>query len=133
MLDDVRAAWAPRVLSVLRIMTGLLLLQHGTAKYLQFPHVAAFDNMASTSLPGIGGIIEFICGVLVTIGLFTPIAAFIASGELAFIYFYARASASFFPIMNRGELEALWCFVFFYLAFAGGGPWSIDALMRKKD
>ncbi len=131
MLDDFRAAWAPQVLSLLRFMSGLLFLQHGTAKYLNFPHVAAFDNMAWSSMPGLGGIVEFVTGALLTVGLFTPIAAFLASGEMAIGYFTVQAPQSFFPIVNRGELAVLWCFVFFYLAFAGGGPWSIDALLKR--
>jgi putative oxidoreductase len=131
MFDDVRAAWTPRVLSLLRFMSGLLFLQHGTAKYLNFPHVAAFDNMTWSSMVGLGGIVEFITGALLTVGLFTPIAAFLASGEMAIGYFTVQAPQSFFPIVNRGELAVLWCFVFFYLAFAGGGPWSLDALLKR--
>lgn len=80
---------------------------------------------------GLGGIVEFITGALLTVGLFTPIAAFLASGEMAIGYFTVQAPQSFFPIVNRGELAVLWCFVFFYLAFAGGGPWSIDALLKR--
>lgn len=132
MLDNVRAAWASRVLSLLRIMSGLLFLQAGTAKYLQFPHVAAFDNMAWTSMPGIGGLVELITGALLTVGLFTPVAAFLASGEMAVAYFTVQAPRGFFPILNGGTLAALFCFVFFYLIFAGGGAWSLDALLRKK-
>ncbi len=131
MLDNFRAAWAPQVLSLLRFMSGLLFLQHGTAKYLNFPHVAAFDNMTWSSMPGLGGIVEFVTGALLTVGLFTPIAAFLASGEMAIGYFTVQAPQSFFPIVNRGELAVLWCFVFFYLAFAGGGPWSVDALLKR--
>ena len=132
MLDQARAAWTPYVLSLLRFMSGLLFLQHGTAKYLNFPHVAAFDTMTWSSMVGLGGIVEFITGVLLTVGLFTPIAAFLASGEMAIGYFTVQAPQSFFPIVNRGELGVLWCFVFFYLAFAGGGPWSLDALLKRK-
>jgi putative oxidoreductase len=131
MIDNLRAAWAPQVLSLLRFMSGLLFLQHGTAKYLNFPHVAAFDNMTWSSMVGLGGIVEFVTGALLTVGLFTPIAAFLASGEMAIGYFTVQAPQSFFPIVNRGELAVLWCFVFFYLAFAGGGPWSIDALLKR--
>lgn len=132
MLDQARATWAPRVLSLLRIMAGLLFLQHGTAKYLNFPHVAAFDTMTWSSMVGLGGIVEFVTGALLTVGLFTPIAAFLASGEMAIGYFTVQAPQSFFPIVNRGELAVLWCFVFFYLAFAGGGPWSLDALLKRE-
>jgi putative oxidoreductase len=131
MLDQARATWASRVLSMLRFMSGLLFLQHGTAKYLNFPHVAAFDSMTWSSMIGLGGIVELITGALLTVGLFTPVAAFLASGEMAIGYFSVQAPLSFFPIVNRGELAVLWCFVFFYLAFAGGGPWSLDALLKR--
>jgi putative oxidoreductase len=132
MLEQVRAAWAPRVLSLLRIMTGLLFVQHGLAKYFQFPHVAAFDNIQFASMPGVGGLVELVCGALVTVGLFTPIAAFLASGEMAVAYFMAHAPRGFFPLLNGGSLAVLYCWVFFYLAFAGGGSWSLDTVMRKK-
>ena len=132
MLDETRAVWAPRVLSLLRIMAGLLFVQHGMAKYLQFPHVPAMDNIQFASMPGIGGIVELVCGALMTVGLFTPIAAFLASGEMAVAYFTAHAPRGFFPLLNGGSLAILYCFVFFYLIFAGGGPWSLDALRGKK-
>jgi len=132
MFDQARAVWAPRVLSLLRIMVGLLFVQHGMAKYFQFPHVAAMDNLQFASMPGIGGIVELVCGALVAVGLFTPIAAFLASGEMAVAYFVAHAPRGFFPILNGGSLAVLYCFVFFYLIFAGGGPWSLDALRGKK-
>jgi putative oxidoreductase len=132
MLDSVRTEWSPRVLSVLRIVSGLLFLQHGLAKYLQFPHVAAFDNITFPSMPGIGGVVELVCGALIAVGLFTPIAAFLASGEMAVAYFTSHAPRGFYPILNGGNLAVLYCFVFFYLIFAGGGPWSLDALLRKK-
>jgi len=132
MFENARATWSPRVLSLLRIMTGLLFLQHGLAKYIQFPHVPQFDSIAVASLPGVGGLVELVCGALVTVGLFTPIAALLASGEMAIAYFIAHAPRGFFPILNGGSLAVLYCFVFFYLIFAGGGPWSVDAAMRKR-
>ena len=132
MMDQARAVWAPRVLSLLRIMAGLLFIEHGLAKYFQFPHVAAFDNMHFASMPGIGGIVELVGGALITVGLFTPIAALLASGEMAVAYFTAHAPRGFFPLRNGGSRAVLYCWVFFYLVFAGGGPWSLDALMRKK-
>ncbi len=132
MMDQARAVWAPRVLSLLRIMAGLLFIEHGLAKYFQFPHVAAFDNMQFASMPGIGGIVELVGGALITVGLFTPIAALLASGEMAVAYFTAHAPRGFFPLLNGGSLAVLYCWVFFYLVFAGGGPWSLDALRGKK-
>jgi len=131
MIEEVRAAWAPRALSLLRIVVGLLFLQHGLAKYLQFPHVAAFDNIQFASMPGIGGVVEIVCGALATLGLFTPIAAFLASGEMAVAYFTSHAPHGFFPILNGGNLAVLYCFVFLYLIFAGSGPWGLDALRKK--
>ena len=133
MFDQVRAAWTPHVLSLLRIISGLLFLEHGTAKYLQLPHVAAFDSMTWSSMIGLAGIVEFTTGALLTVGLFTPIAAFLASGEMAVAYFTTWAPRSLLPILTPGgDLAVLYCFVFFYLIFAGSGPWSLDALLKRK-
>lgn len=129
--DVVGAAWAPRLLSVLRIMSGLLLLQHGTAKLLAFPAGAVPANFNLMTMPGYAGIIEFVCGILLVIGLFSRPAAFVASGMTAVAYFMVHAPMGFFPILNRGELAVLYCFVFLYLAAAGPGPWSIDSARRK--
>lgn len=125
-LAEVNAAWAPRLRSVLRIVAALLFLQHGTAKLFQFPHVAMFDNMQLLSLTGLAGALELVGGILLVLGLFTRPVAFILSGEMAFAYFIAHAPRGFFPILNGGELAALYCFVFLYLALAGPGPWSMD-------
>ena len=120
-------SWAPRMLSVLRIFAGLELLQHGTGKILGFPAVPMFANTQITSLSGIGGLIELIGGTLFVIGLFTRPVAFILSGFTAAAYLIAHASKSFYPILNGGELAALYCFVFLYFVFSGPGPWSVDA------
>ena len=130
--DALAAAWAPRLLSILRIMAGLLLMQHGTAKHLKFPFVQSMANVPMTSLPGLAGILELVGGVLLVIGLFTRSTAFILSGLTAAAYFIAHAPRGFFPILNGGELAALYCFAFLYLAAAGPGPWSLDAALRKK-
>ena len=129
--DALAQTWSPRVLSVLRIMSGLLLLQHGTAKLLKFPAGAVPPTFTLNSMPGYAGVIEFVCGILLVIGLFSRPAAFVASGLMAVAYFMAHAPQGFFPILNRGELAVLYCFVFVYLAAAGPGPWSLDA-MRKR-
>ncbi|HQS15421.1 DoxX family protein [Reyranella sp.] len=129
--DALGAAWAPRLLSVLRIMTGLLFLQHGTAKLLKIPTIPMFANLSLTSPPGIAGILELVGGVLMILGLFTRSVAFILSGLMAVAYFMAHAPRGFYPILNAGELAALYCFVFLYIAAAGPGPWSIDAARRK--
>ncbi|MDQ0302071.1 DoxX family protein [Ancylobacter polymorphus] len=118
---------APHILSLLRIAAALLLLQHGTTKVLGFP-VTQMSGISLTALPGIAGIIELVGGALLLIGLFSRPVAFILSGMTAVAYFLVHAPQSFFPILNGGELAALYCFVFFYLTFAGPGPWSVDAL-----
>lgn len=126
-IESLAAPWAPRLLSVLRLMSGLLLLQHGTAKVLGFPPGATPPNFTLNSMGGYAGIIELVCGVLLVIGLFTRPAAFVVSGLMAVAYFMAHAPQGFFPILNKGDLAVLYCFVFLYLAAAGAGPWSIDA------
>jgi putative oxidoreductase len=130
-MDSFCQTWSPRVLSVLRIMTALLLLQHGTAKYLGFPHVADFANLQFLSLLGASGVLELVGGVLMLIGLFTRPVAFILSGFMAVAYFLAHASQGFYPMLNQGELAVLYCFVFLYLSVAGGGAWSADAARGK--
>jgi putative oxidoreductase len=124
-LAPIAAAWQPRLLGLLRIVTALLLVQHGTAKLIGFPHVAMFDNLQLLSLVGVAGVLEFAGGVLLFLGVFTRPVAFILSGEMAFAYFLAHAQKSFFPILNGGELAVLYCFVLLYLAVAGGGAWSL--------
>ena len=123
--------WSDRMLSVLRIITALLFLQHGLAKHFGFPHVASFDNLKVFSLLGVAGAIEIIGSILLLVGLFTRPAAFIMSGEMAVGYFMSHAPRGFFPILNGGELAVLFCFVFLFFAIAGGGSWSLDRYMRK--
>jgi len=128
--DALAQTWSPRLLSVLRIMSGLLLLQHGTGKLLKFPAGAVPPTFNLNSMSGYAGVIEFVCGILLALGLFSRPAAFVASGLMAVAYFMAHAPQGFFPILNRGELAVLYCFVF-YLAAAGPGPWSLDALRKR--
>lgn len=130
--DAIATAWAPRLLSVLRIMAGLLFLQHGTAKHLKFPAVPMFAKMETASLLGAAGAIEIVGSLLLIVGLFTRTTAFVLSGFMAVAYFMAHATRGFYPILNGGELAILYCFVFLYIAAAGPGPWSYDALQRKK-
>ena len=130
--NAVLATWSPRLLSILRIVAALLFLQHGLAKLLHFPHVAMFDQLQLFSLLGLAGVIELVGGVLLLVGLFTRLVAFIMSGEMAVAYFMAHAPRGFFPILNQGELALLFCFVFLYLAAAGGGQWSVDAALGER-
>jgi putative oxidoreductase len=124
------AAWTPRALSVLRIMTGLLFLEHGTQKLLGFPPSEhAFP--ALFSLIGVQGILELIGGFLILIGLLTRPVAFILAGDMAVAYFMAHAPKGFFPTLNGGQLAILFCFVFLYLVFAGGGEWSVDEQLSR--
>lgn len=123
---------APHALSLLRIAAALLVLQHGTTKILGFP-ATQMTGVDLTTPPGIAGIIELAGGLLLLIGLFSRATAFILSGMTAVAYFLVHAPQSFFPILNGGELAALYCFVFFYLTFSGPGPWSVDALRGSTD
>jgi putative oxidoreductase len=128
---DFLRPYTGQLLSVLRIMTGLLLLQHGATKYLNFP-VGPMNNASPTSMSGAAGLLELIGGVLLVIGLFTRCTAFVLSGMCAVAYFYAHAPRGFFPLLNGGELAALYSFVLLYLAAAGGGAWSADALRKRE-
>lgn len=129
-IGDTASAWTPRVRSILRIAAGLFFLQHGTAKILGFP-ATEMSGISIGTMGGAAGVIELVGGILIVIGLFTRPAAFIASGMTAVAYWMVHGPQSFFPIINGGELAALYCFVFLYLAFAGASPWSIDAARAK--
>jgi putative oxidoreductase len=118
-------------LSILRIMTALLFLEHGTQKLLGFPP-SPNPGPALFSLLGIQGIIELVGGLLLALGLFTRPVAFMLSGDMAVAYFMAHAPQSFFPVLNRGDAAILYCFVFLYLIFAGPGPWSLDATRDRQ-
>jgi putative oxidoreductase len=131
-MNETMAAWAPRVLSVLRIYGGLLLLEHGTAKILGFPAVPVFANVQINTLTGASGVIELVGGILFMIGLLTRPVAFILSGFAAVAYFLVSAPKGFYPILNNGELASLFSFVFIYFVFAGPGPWSADAMMKRE-
>lgn len=121
---------APTVLSILRIMSALMLLQHGLSKFFGFPVARAAP--ATFSLTWFAGVLEVVGGTLLLIGLFTRPVAFVLSGLLAFAYFIGHAPRGFYPLGNGGELAVLFCFIFLYVAAAGGGPWSADALRGRK-
>ena len=119
-------SWRPQVLSMLRIIVGLLFLQHGLVKLFAFP--MAFPNpVPQFSLLWFAAVIEIIGGTLLVLGLFTRWVAFICSGLMAFAYFIGHSPRALYPIQNGGNLAILYCFVFLYLFFAGPGPWSVDA------
>lgn len=118
-------------LSLLRLVSGLLMMQHGGQKVLGYP-VAAHSEFVLFSVMGLAGILELAGGFLLVIGLFTRPAAFILSGLMAVAYFMAHAAKGFYPMVNGGELAVLYCFVYLFLAAAGGGAWSVDSLLRKK-
>lgn len=122
--------WQPKILSVLRIMTGFLFFWHGSQKLLGFPSSGKGGQLSG--LIAVAGSLELFGGLLILVGLFTRWTAFILSGLMAVAYFMAHGLVEFLPIANKGELAVLYCFVFFYLFFAGGGEWSLDNLLRKK-
>jgi putative oxidoreductase len=125
-------AWSPRVLSLLRIITALLFMEHGLMKLFHFPapQPGAPDPLPTILL--VAAILEVGGGALLTLGLFTRAAAFICSGEMAAAYFLVHAKGGPWPALNGGDDAILMCWVFFYLVFAGGGAWSVDALVRKR-
>ena len=116
--------WQPQLLALLRIVTGLLFLEHATAKFFAFPAPFAVQPLPPMLIAA--GAIELIAGILVTLGLFTRLAAFVASGEMAVGYFMGHFPKSFWPVVNMGEAAILFCFIFLYLAAAGPGAWSVD-------
>jgi putative oxidoreductase len=132
-MPEVRAFWSkrsPDLLSVLRIVTAFLFMQHGAMKLLGFPG-AGDHTVELMSLRGLAGVLELVGGGLVLLGLFTRPVAFVLAGEMAFAYFMAHAPQGFWPALNQGEAAVLYCFVFLYLSAAGGGPWSLDRMLAK--
>jgi len=126
-MENILNNWSPRVLSILRIVTAFLFMQHGTQKMFGFPapQRSEFDLF---SLSGVAGTLEVVGGFLLLLGLFTRPVAFLLSGLMAFAYFIAHAPKSFWPLLNGGELAAMWAFLFLYFSLAGGGAWSIDQI-----
>ena len=122
--------YAPQLLGVLRIVTGLQFLEHGTSKMFHFPAAAgaaarAYDIMAWPAGPA--GVIEVVGGILITLGLFSRYAAFIASGEMAIAYWTAHfPRGGFFPLLNGGDTAVCFCFIFLYLAAAGPGAFAVN-------
>jgi putative oxidoreductase len=133
-IDNALDRWSPQALSVLRLVAAYLYFQHGTAKLLHVPHIAMFDQLALLSVDGFAGMLELVGGLLLFLGLFTRVAAFILSGEMAIAYFsvHAQQGNFFMPALNGGEEAILYCFIFLMLATAGGGPWSMDAILARR-
>lgn len=124
--------WSPRILSVLRVVVGLLYMEHGTAKLLSYPYAKYLVlNEPLWSLSGVAGFMDIIGGPLIAFGLFTRPVAFLLSGEMAVGYFVVRAPHGFFPILNGGEINVVYSFLFLYFAAAGSGVWSLDWLLRR--
>jgi putative oxidoreductase len=126
-IDNSLTRLSPYVLSIVRIVVALLIFEHGLSRLFGFP--SPLPTPAPFTLYWFAGAIEFVGGALLAAGLFTRAAAFILSGEMAFAYFLSHAPHSFFPILTRGDGSILYCFIFFYIAVAGGGPWSLDAVL----
>ncbi len=125
--------WAPRALSILRIVTAVLFFEHGVQKLFNLPPPPPNIPIATfLSLDWFAGVLELVGGALLIVGLFTRPVAFLLSGEMAIAYWTVHAPKSFIPLVNRGESAILFCFIFFYLIFAGPGPWSLDRKIFKR-
>lgn len=133
MLDEVGIARrSPYALALLRIVSGLIFLEHGTQKFLSFPAGEMAGAGLALNNPGaFAGIVELVTGLLITIGLFTRPAAFLASGTMAVAYWMAHAPQNPFPVNNGGDAAILYCFVFLYLVFTGAGTWSVDGMRSR--
>jgi putative oxidoreductase len=125
------AAASPRVLSVLRIVAAFLFMAHGAQKLFGFLAPPNFPSFAPFSQMWVGGVLEFFGGALLLLGLFTRPVAFILSGMMAVAYFQSHAPGGFWPLQNKGELAALYCFLFLFLSVAGGGAWAVDRLLWR--
>jgi len=128
--QDNVASYAPYALSILRIVAAILFFEHGTSRLYGWPSPLPAPELFS--LHWFAGAIELVGGAILLIGIFSRTAAFIMSGEMAFAYFLSHAPHAIFPILNRGDSSILYCFVFLYIAVAGPGPWSLDAVIRRK-
>ena len=127
-------SWAPYLLSILRLLAAFLFIQYGSAKLLGFPApvMPGGGTAPLTSLAGVAGALELVGGTLLLLGLFTRPVAFLLSGEMAFAYFIGHATQGFWPVLNQGAPAVFFCFLWLYISSAGPGPWSLDALLRRK-
>jgi putative oxidoreductase len=131
-MKETMVAWAPRALSMLRIITGLMIIEPGMGKITGFPVLPAYANVQPLSLIGVTGYIELFGGALLILGLLTRWAAFILAGEMAFTYFMLHAPKGFYPLINGGTLAITYCVTCLYLSSAGAGPWSLDAAVKRE-
>ena len=131
-LADTAAVWAPRLLSVLRIVAASGFVTHGTQKLFGFPVLEPKPTVELFSMFGFAGVLETVGGLLLLLGLFTRPVAFLLSGEMAVAYFMTHFPRSFWPILNNGEHTVLFCFLFLYLAAAGGGEWALDRARARR-
>ena len=129
-MNQLMKSWSPQILSVVRIVSAFLFMQHGGQKLFGFPAAQRYP-FDIFSLSGVAGVLELFGGALLLIGLFTRPVAFVLSGLMAFGYFIAHAPKGFWPLLNGGELAIMFCFVFLYISAAGGGPWSVDSMRRR--
>lgn len=130
-MNEFLSSWSPRILSLLRFIAGFLIIWHGSQKLFGYPP-SGTGGGGATGIALVAGVLEFFGGILLLVGLFTRATAFILSGLMAVAYFMVHASGGFLPIVNKGELAVIYCFVYFYFFFAGGGPISLDRLIWKK-
>jgi putative oxidoreductase len=128
--------WTSRMLSILRIVAGLLFLASGTMKFFSYPPMpAGYPPMPPIQLMsqvGIGGLLELIGGLLILVGLFTRPTSFVLAGEMAVAYFQFHQPMGLWPNTNQGIPAVLYCFLFLYLMFAGAGVWSVDAMLARR-
>jgi putative oxidoreductase len=130
-MTEALAAWSPRALSLLRIITGLLIIQHGMGKIIGWPVFPGYANVQPFSLIGAAGFIELIGGALLILGFLTRPAAFIVAGANVYAYYIGQFPKGFHPLFNGGTLAAQYCFTCLYLSTAGAGPWSVDAATKR--
>jgi putative oxidoreductase len=123
--------WAPHLLSLLRIVAAFSFMTHGTQKLFAWPVLEPRNTVDLMSRAGVAGVLEVFGGLLMLVGLFSRPVAFVLSGEMAFAYFLSHAPRAFFPVLNGGEPALLFCFIWLYIAAAGPGPWSVDAVRKR--
>ena len=131
-MSSFNAQWTPRLLSVLRMIAAFMFMQHGGQKLFNFPPSQQPSSGSLEPMTLVAGVLELFGGLLMLLGLFTRPVAFLLSGQMAVAYFMRHAPNGFWPLLNRGELAALYCFVFLYLCVAGGGAWSLDQVLGRE-